>query len=166
MRALRRRRRGLAALQRPAVTTRRRQSPAQTALTLAPVLVALLWLAGVARFRGYELSTNQWAALLATGFALHLIQKRALRPKPLPPLPAGANPAVLALLAGLIVGLLASVLGGMLEAALPPGTPDETPWALRTVWHAACAFGGSYCAFLGRLWDAIGKAPKKAGGAG
>jgi hypothetical protein len=103
---------------------------------------------------------------LATGFALHLIQKRALRPKPLPPLPAGANPAVLALLAGLIVGLLASVLGGMLEAALPPGTPDDTPWALRTVWHAACAFGGSYCAFLGRLWDAIGKAPKKTGGAG
>ena len=139
--------------------TRRRSSPAQTALSVAPVLVALLWLAGVARFRGYELTTNHWAVLLASAFALHLITKRALRPKPLPPLPAGANPAMLALLAGLIVGLLGSVVGGALEAALPPGTPDDTPWALRTTWHGACAFGGSYCAFLGRLWDALGRAP-------
>lgn len=146
--------------------TRRRRSPAQTVLSLAPVLVALLWIAGVARFRGYVLSPNEWAVVLASGFALHVLQKRALRPKPLPPLPEGANPAVLALLAGVIVGLLASVLGGALEAALPPGTPDDTPWALRTGWHAACAFGGSYCAFLGRLWDAIGKAPTKTGGAG
>lgn len=146
--------------------TRPRRSPVLTVLSLAPVFVALLWIAGVARFRGYELSVNEWAVLLASGFALHVLQKRALRPKPLPPLPAGANPAVLALLAGAIVGLLASVLAGALEAALPPGTPDDTPWALRTFWHGACAFGGSYCAFLGRLWDAIGKAPKKPGGAG
>ena len=65
--------------------TRRRQSPAQTALSIAPVLVALLWIAGIARFRNYELTTNQWAVLLATAFALHLLQKRALRPKPLLP---------------------------------------------------------------------------------
>lgn len=143
--------------------TRRRRSPAQTALSLAPVLVALLWIAGIARFREYTLTTNEWAVVLASGFALHLLQKRALRPKPLPPLPPGANPAILALLAGVIVGALASVLGGALEAMLPPGMPDGTPWALRTLWHGACAFGASYCAFLGRLWDAIGKAPGKPG---
>lgn len=146
--------------------SRPRRSPVQTVLSLAPVFIALLWLAGVARFRHYEFSAQEWGVLLASGFALHVLQKRALRPKPLPPLPESANPAVLALLAGAMIGLLASVLGGVLETALPPGTPDDTPWALRTLWHAACAFGGSYCAFLGRLWDAIGKAPKKADGGG
>lgn len=144
--------------------TRRRRSPAQTALSLAPVLVALLWIAGIARFRDYALSTNEWAVLLASAFALHLLQKRALRPKPLPPLPPDANPAILALLAAVVVGLLASVFGGAAEAMLPPGTPDGTPWPLRTLWHGACAFAGSYCAFLGRLWDAIGKTPGKPGG--
>jgi hypothetical protein len=143
--------------------TRRRQSPAQTALSIAPVLVALLWIAGIARFRNYELTTNQWAVLLATAFALHLLQKRALRPKPLPPLPPGVNPAILALLAGLIVGALATVLGGAFEAMLPPGAPEESPWGLRAFWHGACAFGGSYCAFLGRLWNAIGRAPSTPG---
>ncbi|MBM3974466.1 MAG: hypothetical protein FJ301_10250 [Planctomycetes bacterium] len=146
--------------------TRRRQSPAPTALSLAPVLVALLWIAGIARFRSYELSTNQWAAVLASAFALHLLQKRALRPKSLPPLPASANPAILALLAAVVVGLLGSVLGGAVEAMLPPGAPgapDGTPWPLRTLWHGACCFAASYCAFLGRLWGAIGHAPAKPG---
>jgi hypothetical protein len=43
------------------------------------------------------------------------------------------------------------VLGGIGEAMVQSHYPSELSWGLRTLWHTACAFGASYCAFLHRL---------------
>lgn len=129
-------------------------------LGLCPVLIALLWLAGIAHFRHYELTGKEWAVVVGSAFMLHLLSKRAMRPRPLPPLPAGSSPGLLAALAGAIIGLLVAVIGGVLEWAIAPERPSETSWFLRTTWHAACAFGASYCAFLTRLHDGLRRAPR------
>lgn len=115
------------------------------------MLVALLWLAGIARFRHYELSSKEWIVIVAAACMLQVLSKRSLRPRPLPPLPAGTNPSTLALLAGAIIGLCAAVVGGVFEWVVEPMRPSEVGWFLRTTWHAACSFGASYCAFLERL---------------
>lgn len=120
-------------------------------LGLCPVAIALLWLHGVARFRGYELLPVEWAVVVAAGFTLHLLTGRLWRRRPAPELPPDANPALLAALAAAIVAALAAVVGGLFEWAVEPHLPSDTPLWLRTTWHAACVFGASYCALLARL---------------
>jgi hypothetical protein len=127
---------------------------------LSPLLVALLWLAGVVRFRHYELTSREWAVVVAVGFMLHVLYLRAVPQRRLPPLPAGTSPPLLAALAAAIIGLLAAVIGGVLEWAIEPSRPSEVSWLLRTTWHAACSFGGAYCAFLRPLLAAP-RAPAK-----
>ncbi len=140
--------------------TARRPSLLRLLLGLSPVLVALLWLAGVSRFRGYDLSAREWLVVVAAAFMLHILQRRLWRPRPLPPLPPGTNPAVLALLAAVVLGALATVVGGVFEWAVEPMRPSEVGWALRTLWHGACSFGASYCGFLARLQDRPPPAPR------
>lgn len=120
-------------------------------LSICPVLVALLWVAGIAHFREFELEAAEWAALIAVAFALHLITRRFRRPRPLPPLPERANPSSLALFAAAIVGLLIGVLGALFEWFVEAYRPTTVPLALRALWHAACAFAAAYCGFLLRL---------------
>ena len=120
-------------------------------LSLCPTAIAVLWVAGVGHFRGYALSANEWLVVVAAAFALHTLTSRLRRPRPLPPLPERANPALLAVLAATIVAALAAVVGGVMELLVDPYRPSETSWALRTTWHAACSFGASYCGFLLRL---------------
>jgi hypothetical protein len=126
-------------------------------LGICPLLIALLWLVGVAKFRQYELSLREWSAIVAVGFVLHLLSRRALRPRPLPPLPETANPNALAALAASVLACIAAVVGGVLEWVVEPARPSEVSWPLRTTWHAACAFAASYCTFLGRLHQALAR---------
>lgn len=120
-------------------------------LQLLPVAIAVLWLAGVAQFRGYEFSPFEWATLVAVAFALRTLTVRFQRPRPLPALPPGTNPVTLAALAAAIIGGLAALVGGALEAVVDTNQPTDTPWLLRTAWHAASAFAAGYCGFLQRL---------------
>ncbi|MEO6597986.1 MAG: hypothetical protein ABIP94_24850 [Planctomycetota bacterium] len=131
------------------------------ALSLCPVLIAILWLAGISHFRNYTLSPTEWAVIVVSAFALHIISNRLMRPRPLPPLPEHTVPTTLAALAAAIVACLAVVVGGTLEWLVQPYRPSETSWALRTTWHAACAFGASYCAFLVRLLAHTRRLPPK-----
>jgi hypothetical protein len=124
-------------------------------LGVCPVLVALLWIAGIARFRDFEIAAMEWGALAALGFALHLITGRARHRRPLPPLPERANPASLALFAAGIVGLLIGVLGSVFEWFVEAYQPSTVPLPLRGLWHAACAFAAAYCGFLLRLQIAV-----------
>jgi hypothetical protein len=126
-------------------------------LSLGPILVTLLWLAGVARFRHYHLQPIEWSAITASAFALHVLVQRFVPPRPLPPLPADTNPRTLAALAAAVLAVCAAILGGVLEAVVEPSHPSEVPWWLRTTWHAACTFGFGYCAFLRRLHHALAR---------
>ncbi len=129
-------------------------------LGVCPLLIALLWLVGVAKFRQYHLTPKEWAVVVACGTALHLLSRRTMRPRPLPPLPAGASPNALAALAGAILGFIAAVIGGFFEWVVEPSQPSEVSWFLRTTWHGACAFGASYCTFLLRLHQAPARPSK------
>ena len=57
----------------------------------------------------------------------------------------------LAALIATIVGLMACVVGGILEFVAQDYFPSDVAWGLRMLWHAGCAFGAVYCAFLQRL---------------
>jgi len=129
-------------------------------LSLCPVLIVLLWIAGIAHFRQYAFQPREWAVLAAAGFALHLMAGRLRRHRPAPPLPEGANPAALAALAASILGALGAIGGGVIEWTVQPYHPCETSLWLRAIWHGACAFGATYCAFLLRI---TGPATKAAG---
>lgn len=120
-------------------------------LQLLPVAIAILWLAGVAQFRDYQLSPLEWATLVVVAFTLRTLTIRFQRPRPLPPLPPGTNPTTLAILAAGIIGGLAALVGGTLEAIVETSQPTTTSWLLRTVWHGASAFAAGYCGFLHRL---------------
>lgn len=120
-------------------------------LALCPLVVAILWVGGVAGFRGHPLGPRDYGLLAAAAMALHLIMQRARRPRPLPPLPQGITPVRLALLSATLLGLFAGVVGGVFEWLITAAEPSATPWPLRTVWHAACVFAGSYCTVLHRL---------------
>jgi hypothetical protein len=127
-------------------------------LSLCPIAISVLWVAGVTRFRGYSLETQEWLVVVAAAFSLHVLTRRLRRPKPLPPLPERTNPLTLAALAAALVAGLALVIGGTLELLVDSQEPSATSWALRSLWHGACAFGACYCAFLHRLLQSGRKA--------
>ncbi|HEB54258.1 MAG TPA: hypothetical protein ENI87_13480 [bacterium] len=120
-------------------------------LGLCPIAIAVLWVAGVAEFRGESLDPVGWASLFAFGFALQLVMHRTYPKRPLPKLPEGARATRLSFLAAMIIGSLAGLIGGVVELFAQHWFPSETPWGLRTLWHAGCAFGAVYCLFLRRL---------------
>src|SRR5262245_41823238 len=130
-------------------------------LSVCPVLIVLLWIAGIAHFRDYAFMPREWAVLAAAGFALHVISRRLRRQRPMPPLPEGVNPAALAALAASIIGTLGAIVGGVIEWTVQPYHPSETSLWLRATWHGAFAFGGSYCAFLLRITGPANKAADK-----
>jgi hypothetical protein len=131
-------------------------------LSVCPVMIAVLWVAGIAHFREYSLAAVEWVVIVAGAFALHVITARMRPPRPLPPLPAGTNPVTLAALAASIIALLAAIVGGVVEWLVQAWQPSATSWTLRTTWHASCSFGASYCGFLQRLSVAARKPVKKA----
>lgn len=143
------------------MSARARQPWSRRVLATCPVLVALLWVAGIARFRDFEISALEWAALAAVAFALHIITRRARRPRPLPKLPEGANPAALAAFAAAIVGVLIAGLGLLFEWLVEAYRPTTVALPLRALWHGACAFGAAYCGFLLRLQIAVDNAEKR-----
>ena len=120
-------------------------------LALCPTAIGLLWVAGMARFRDYHLTGRDWAVLVALAFALAAIVRTLQRSRPMPPIPERTNPAALAATAAGILGVLAFVFGGVFELIVGPMYPTEVGIGLRTTWHAACAFGASYCTLLLRL---------------
>lgn len=123
-------------------------------LGLCPVLIAVLWLAGFARFRGIVLTTTDWLLVTAAVLALQTIGRRVARPRPLPPLPANTNPATMAALAAALATIPAALLGGGLEWIFDGDQPSDISWAMRTLWHAASAFAICYCGFLLQLTQA------------
>ncbi|MGC6488567.1 MAG: hypothetical protein ACON4Z_13050 [Planctomycetota bacterium] len=125
--------------------------PLDRLLGLVPLAIAIVWVAGVARFRDYELQPLHWLLLVAFAFAMQVIGARMRAQRPLPPMPSGARAVPLAALVATIVGAAAAVAGGALEWVAPRYFPTEVSWGLRTLWHVACAFGASYCLFLRRL---------------
>jgi len=129
--------------------------PLDRLLGLVPLAIAILWVAGVAKFRDYELEPIHWVTLTAFAFAMQVIGRRARRRRPLPPMPEGARAVPLAALVATIVAAAAAVAGGALEWVAPRYFPTEVSWGLRTLWHVACAFGASYCMFLQRLLRVI-----------
>ncbi|MBX3462480.1 MAG: hypothetical protein KF830_04875 [Planctomycetes bacterium] len=130
-------------------------------LALLPLAIAVLWVAGVAHFRGRALTPFELLVVAAAAAALSTLGRRLRPPRPLPALPAGSNPVALATIAAALVGGLAALFGGVFELVLEPHRPSETSWALRTAWHAACAFAASYCGFLRRLGAAAAPAAPK-----
>ena len=120
-------------------------------LGLCPLAIAVLWVAGVARFRDYELETVHWLTLVAFAFAMQVIGRRIWKARPLPPMPEGARAVPLAALVATIIAFVAAIVGGVLEWIAPRYFPTQVSWGLRTLWHVACAFGAAYCLFLQRL---------------
>ena len=120
-------------------------------LGLCPLAICILWTAGIALFRGHELKQAEWLMLIAGGFALNVLARLTWSRRPLPPLPEGATAMKLSALIATIVSVMACIAGGVLELVAQNYFPSEVPWGLRMLWHAACAFGAVYCAFLQRL---------------
>ena len=120
-------------------------------LGLCPMLIAVLWWAGVMLFRGHELKPIEWLTLIAAGFATQVIMRRISPKRPLPALPEGARATRLAGLLALIVGVIASIIGLVLELASQNYAPSDVPLGLRMLWHGSCAAGATYCSFLRRL---------------
>ncbi len=135
-------------------------------LTICPVLVALLWIAGVSRIHDFALETIEWMALIALAFTLHVLHRRFRRPRPLPALPPQTNPAILAAIVAAIGGVLALLGGGLCEWLLEGNEPPALSLPLRALWHGACAFGGGYCSVLPRLQDAVGQQRRNDAGGG
>ena len=120
-------------------------------LGLCPPFVLVLWVAGVAHFRGVALTALEWVVLAAAAFTLQSLARRIARPRPVPPLPEGRSPAALAALAAAILAVPAAVLAGLIELFVESLQPSETSWGLRTLWHTACVFAVGYCTILLRL---------------
>ena len=51
-------------------------------LGLVPLAIAILWVAGVARFRDYQLEPIHWLSLVAFAFAMQVLGKRIRRERP------------------------------------------------------------------------------------
>lgn len=120
-------------------------------LDALPTGIAVLWIAGIATFRALPMTGLDYAVLAAFGFALHVILKRMRPGRRAIVLPPTANAGTVALLAATITGVMGLLVGAVLEAMVPLEEQGNTPYWLRTVWHAACAFGASYCRFLARV---------------
>ena len=123
----------------------------QRVLAICPVLIAVLWIAGISRFRGYEMTGKEWAVVVAAAFALHALSRVAGQRRPLPQLPAGSNPVTVSLLAAAILAAIAAIVAAIFEAIVDGYQPSDVALAWRATWHAACAFGATYCTFLHRL---------------
>lgn len=124
-------------------------------LSLAPTLIAVLWVAGVARFRGYELAPREWAVVVAMAFALHLVVGRGRRPRPLPRLRPDTNPTRLAAMAAALFAAVAATISALVEWLVDSVEPPTTSLGLRVLWHASCCFGACYCSFLPRIQHAL-----------
>ncbi|MBP8302133.1 MAG: hypothetical protein KA020_17330 [Planctomycetes bacterium] len=120
-------------------------------LSLCPVLIGLLWVAGISNFRGYTLDGREWAVLLAAALALHAITTMLQRRRPAPVLPEGTNPVKVSLLAAAMLAALAAIGGAVLESVADHYQPSEVALPWRATWHAACTFAATYCGFLQRL---------------
>lgn len=120
-------------------------------LAICPALVALLWIAGILRFRDVEIQPIEWVVLVAAGFTLQLLTKRAGMRRPLPQLPQNTNPVALTLFVSAILGAAVALFGALFEWFLEQYEPSKVPLALRALWHGACAFGAAYCSYLPRL---------------
>jgi len=135
-------------------------------LSLCPTAIAVLWVAGVAHFRGVALAPSEWATLVFAALAMSALLQGLQRKRPAP-LPERADPVALAAMAAFVVAVFATVVGTVLELLMQQDFPTDVSLALRTTWHAACAFGASYCTFLWRLTEPRppGAAPPRANGA-
>jgi hypothetical protein len=122
-------------------------------LSLCPTLVAVLWVAGVARFHGHEFGPRDVLILGAAAFALRILLARVRRPRALPPLPSHASAPAIAAIAALFVAVLAAVLLGALEWIAENAMPANASLGLRVFWHGACAFAAAYCHMLFLLTD-------------
>ena len=120
-------------------------------LGLCPIGIAVIWVAGVAMFRNYPLTTLNWLLLIAFAFAMDVIGKRIWKRRPLPPLPEGARAIPLSALAAIAIAFVAAIVSGILEWFATDYFPTDISWGMRTLWHSACAFAASYCAYLQRL---------------
>lgn len=120
-------------------------------LGLCPIAIAVLWIAGICRFRGVALEPLHWLLLVTAAFAMFVIGRRTRARRPLPKLPENARAIPLAATIATIMAVIAAVAGGVLELVAENWYPSEVGWGLRTLWHAACAFASSYCSFLQRL---------------
>lgn len=129
--------------------------PWRRVLGLCPTLVAVLWVAGVARFRGVALAPVEWAALVAMALALHLIVGRTRRPAPMPKLSADTNAPLLAAFAAAAFTAVAAAISALVEWFVDSIEPATTTFTLRVLWHAACCFGACYCTFLLRVLNAL-----------
>lgn len=133
-------------------------------LDALPTAVAVLWIAGVTQFRGLPMTGLDYAVLAAFAFALHALLRRMRPGRRAIVLPPTANVGTVALLAATITGVMALLVGAVLEAMVPPQEQGNTPYWLRTVWHAACAFGASYCRFLARVVQGDARPPDQGSG--
>jgi hypothetical protein len=131
-------------------------------LSICPVGIAVLWVAGVSRFRGHDLTGPEWSAVVAGAFALTAMSSLAGRRRPLPKLPEGSNPVAISMLAAAILAVIAAAVAAVFEAIVDHYHPSEVNLAWRATWHAACAFAATYCAFLHRLGDGARPAGKNA----
>ena len=121
-------------------------------LGLLPTAIAILWVAGIAHFRQYSMSSSEWLVVVAFALALHALTRR-LQPRPRPlQLPEGINRMNVALLAAGMLGAVAGLLGGLGEWIAEHYVPSDHPLPLRATWHAACAFAAAYCTLLRRLY--------------
>lgn len=102
-------------------------------------------------FRGHELMPSEWLILGSGGFALHVLARLSWYRRPLPKLPDGARAVPLSALIALVLTVIASVVATALELVAQNYFPSAVALGLRVLWHAACAFGALYCAFLQRL---------------
>lgn len=122
-------------------------------LALLPAAVGVLWAAGVAHFRQYALSQQEWLVIVAFACSAHVLVQRMVQPMPMPKLQPGVNPANVALLAAAIFGALAGIAGGLFDFGVETWVPSAHPLPLRALWHAACVFAASYAFLLRRLYS-------------
>lgn len=120
-------------------------------LWFVPTGVFALWVVGIANYRSWPLPANVLVAVvLATLGAKFLLA--VFRPR-LSRFHGGFCPnlGALAMQVGAGAGIVGLVFGGMVELGVPDTDPGAAvPWLLRSLWHGACAFTGSYTSFLGR----------------
>lgn len=133
------------------MSAHRRYRLQRAVLFSCPLVIGLLWIAGVARFRGYVLAPMEWAGVCLAGVVMHLTMAHLTRRRPLPALPPGQHPALISLFAAALVGTLAALAGVALELTIDHYRPSTVAMPWRVTWHAACAFGALYCSFLHRL---------------